>query len=232
MGSTSAPQAVTLFNESPEPITITGLDFDYSSFQDGDDFFVGASTCTTIPGAGSCVVRVRFNPQELGTRSSGLIITAADETGDPLEPLRVELTGTGGALPEGDAGPQGDDGDRGATGARGATGPAGGPGPGGADGAAGPAGPAGPQGATGPRGPAGSVKLSRCRKAKRGKQVCRATIAGKKATITLRRTARRVSLMRGGRRYATARVVRAAGGTRLENVRILRPLTGGHYTAR
>jgi hypothetical protein len=126
----SAPLTVTVTNSGTEPLSITGLSFGAA---DPGDFLVGSSTCggQVSPLGGSCQATVYFAPQAQGSRSAALLITS----NDPASPTMVDLTGTGGPLP------QGAQGDTGNTGPRGP---------------AGPTGPQGPVGAQGPRGPAGA----------------------------------------------------------------------------
>jgi hypothetical protein len=162
MQSTSSPQTVTLTNNGP-PVAITGEGFDTSGGAQGDDYFVGSSTCGVIPTNGTCKISVRFNPQQTGSSASTMTIYAADpQTGEPLwDTPTISVSGTGGDLPVGSTGPTGATGPTGTTGMTGPTGTTGMTGPTGDTGASGPAGatgmtgPSGMVGATGPTGAAG-----------------------------------------------------------------------------
>ena len=116
----SASQAITITNNSTGPETITGVDFDYSNGQNGDDYLVSGNTCGGQLAAGtSCTVRVRFIPQQTGASQSALLVNALDSSGNSLGTTTVALSGNGTGLPQGPAGPQGPLGDTGATGAQG-----------------------------------------------------------------------------------------------------------------
>ena len=155
----SASQAITITNNSTGPETITGLDFDYSNGQNGDDYLVSGNTCGGQLAAGtSCTVRVRFIPQQTGASQSALLVDALDGSGNSLGTTTVALSGNGIGLPQGPAGPQGPQGDTGATGAQG---PQGDPGATGATGAQGPQGDTGATGATGRPRPARPARPAR-----------------------------------------------------------------------
>ena len=116
----SASQAITITNNSTGSETITGVDFDYSNGQNGDDYLVSGNTCGGQLAAGaSCTVRVRFIPQETGASQSALLINALDSSDNSLGTTTVALSGNGTGLPQGPAGPQGPQGDTGATGVAG-----------------------------------------------------------------------------------------------------------------
>ena len=102
----------------------------------------------SIAAGKSCQLTVSFAPAGQGSRSATLQITS----NDPAGPAIVDLSGTGGPLPQGPPGP---------------TGPPGTTGPAGASGPQGPTGSPGLRGSTGPQGPAGPA----------GKIVCRKTLA-------------------------------------------------------
>ena len=209
LGTSSAPQAVTLANSTdatlPVAVDLAG---------DADDMQVTSNGCAGgIPANGSCSLAIRFTPSVTGPRSATLQL-------DPAGPQSqaIALTGNGGDLPQGPAGSQGPTGATGANGAAGAT---------------------GPPGATGPAGPAGEPGRDArvtCRVAKRKKGsrrvrvTCRVqlvtstrgtawrltragrtratgTLRGRTATLRLGRLAPgRYALRIGGRRATTVRV--------------------------
>jgi len=96
--TTSAPQMVTLTNNGDAPLVVSGLSF---SGAQGDDFFVGSSTCggPIAPGA-SCAIGVRFAPQGLGARAGSLDITSNVPSGNNATSTQsISLSGTGSPLP-------------------------------------------------------------------------------------------------------------------------------------
>ncbi|HEY8304390.1 MAG TPA: choice-of-anchor D domain-containing protein [Solirubrobacteraceae bacterium] len=176
LSTVSVPQTVTLTNSGGNPLMITGETFAGSTpaaeSDHPEDFMVDSSNCLgTIAFEQSCQLKIRFAPQGTGARTATLRIVGNMGAG----PTVVELTGTGGTLPQGPqgetgaTGPQGPTGETGATGSegptgeKGATGTQGPTGGQGADGARGEGGVTGPQGsegkagATGPQGPKGDI---------------------------------------------------------------------------
>jgi virginiamycin B lyase len=112
---------------APKPLVITNTG--HGNLQIGsarvsginpDDFLDSFDACTgsTLAAGASCTIDARFGPSATGPRSATLTITS----NDPLSPLQVALSGTGGQLPQG---PPGQTGATGATGARGPVGPTG-----------------------------------------------------------------------------------------------------------
>jgi hypothetical protein len=136
----SAPQAVTVTNGNGGDVPLHVSDISVSGANAGD-FLVGADSCTgrTVPGGGSCAVKVYFAPQSQGSRTATLTFT--DDA--PTSPQTVSLSGTGGSLPQG---PQGNTGPQGSPGG---TGPQGSPGGTGSQGPKGDTGAQGPQGRPG-----------------------------------------------------------------------------------
>jgi hypothetical protein len=137
----SAPQTLTITNAGGNPLSITGTTFaDSTSPLASDhpgDFLIGSSSCLgPVVFEAGCQLTVRFAPQGEGARTASLQIASNAGAGTTV----IELSGTGGALPQGPPG---------------ATGPAGTAGAAGADGQQGPTGPAGVPGASGPQGPTG-----------------------------------------------------------------------------
>ncbi len=85
VGTTSAPQNVTLTNSGSAPLNVSGI-----SVQ-GD--FAQSNTCNTTVQAGSnCEISVTFTPTVSGTRSG--MLTIADNAAN--SPQTVSLSGTGG----------------------------------------------------------------------------------------------------------------------------------------
>jgi hypothetical protein len=155
--STTAPQTVTVTNVDAVPVQITGETFDYSSAQNGDDYFVGSSTCGgTLQPGGTCQLGVRFNPQGTGASNSGMFIQETDSSGN-TNSAYVALSGTTTGLPQGPAGATGATGTPGATGATGTTGGQGTIGTTGETGATGTTGAQGTIGITGATGAQGTI---------------------------------------------------------------------------
>ncbi len=126
LSTVSAPQTVTLTNNGGNPLAITGETFAGSTPElatdHPEDFIVDSSGCLgMIAFEQSCKLKVRFAPQGAGTRTATLQIAGNMGAG----PTGVTLTGTGGALPKGEAGATGQQGVKGARGARGKRGPRG-----------------------------------------------------------------------------------------------------------
>jgi hypothetical protein len=159
LDTVSAPQKITITNEGGNPLALSAETFAGSnpvlSSDRPEDFLIGSSSClSTIAFQQSCELTVRFDPQETGTSTAALQLDGNMGVG----PTVIDLTGTGGTLPQGpqgDTGAQGTTGAQGSTGEQGARGEAGAAGQSGAAGPQGPAGEVGKTGATGPQGPAG-----------------------------------------------------------------------------
>ena len=85
VGTTSAPQTVTITNRNTAtillgPVTAT------------DDFIVSANSCSATLGAGqSCTVQVKFAPDETGSTPGTLFISDSD----PNSPQQLPMSGTG-----------------------------------------------------------------------------------------------------------------------------------------
>jgi phosphatidylethanolamine-binding protein (PEBP) family uncharacterized protein len=85
VGTTSAPQTVTLNNTTANAISITSI------ATSGD--FAQTNNCgTSLAANASCTVNVTFTPSTTGTRSGTLTMTDSDAS----SPQTVSLTGTGG----------------------------------------------------------------------------------------------------------------------------------------
>jgi hypothetical protein len=154
----SAPQTVTITNEGGNPLSITGTTFADSASplvsDHPEDFLIGSSSCLgPVAFETTCQLTVRFAPQGEGTRTASLQVASNAGAGTTV----IELSGTGGSLPQGQPGASGATGPAGAAGADGPQGPAG---TNGADGSQGPVGAAGTNGQQGPTGPAGGPGAS------------------------------------------------------------------------
>ncbi len=141
LDTVSAPQTIKLANEGGNPLEIGAETFADSepalSTDDPEAFLIGSSSCMgEIAFEGSCEVTVRFDPQSTGTSTATLQIAGNMGAG----PTAIDLSGTGGTLPQGSQGAAGASGSLGTDGQKGATGPQG------------LRGQVGPQGARGPQG--------------------------------------------------------------------------------
>jgi hypothetical protein len=219
----SAPLAVTVTNAGATALSVRGESFTGAN---ADDFLVGASTCRgPLPGGETCTLWVRFAPQGANGREAALVL----ETNATPASYVVDLTGTGGALPQGppgQPGTDGTDGTDGIDGTDGTAGSAGSAGSNGADGGTGPAGPAGAQGAGGPAGPQGpkgepGAGLTGARitckpvKVRRGRVRVKCTL---RLAVAAHVRAARVTVSRRGRPVA-----RGTGLARRGSVRIALP---------
>jgi hypothetical protein len=242
LDTVSAPQTIKLKNEGGNPLALSAETFADSeptvSTDDPEAFLIGSSSCMgAIAFEGSCEVTARFDPRSTGTSTATLQIAGNMGVG----PTVVELSGTGGTLPEG---PQGETGDQGTTGAqgptgaqgiqgvqgasgtqgtKGETGAAGQNGASGAQGAAGPQGPAGPKGERGPRGLTATYVCHPRRRNGSYKEACfvsLSTPAGAASTARLRRD---------GVTYASATFVHRPGSDTLV-LKAARNVPAGHYT--
>jgi hypothetical protein len=84
LGTTSAPQAVTMSNTGTAALTITGI------VTTGD--FAQIDTCgTSLPVGASCTINITFTPTAAGSRTGSLIIT----DNAPGSPQVVNLGGSG-----------------------------------------------------------------------------------------------------------------------------------------
>jgi hypothetical protein len=230
MQSVSASRAITITNTSTKAATITGLEFDYSNGQNGDDYFVSADTCGGQLAAGAnCTVRVKFNPQGAGASHSGLLITGADSSGNSLGTTEVALYGTGTGLPQGREGLRGATGESGATGGTGAQGLTGLEGPRGATRPGAAHRPDRPTKSSGAR-TASTIVISVCHTVHH-RLVCRATVGGHPLQIKFVNSGHRVSLVSKGVRYALVTVTRTRHGSWLTIIRQFRKLVTGRYQA-
>jgi hypothetical protein len=153
LDTVSAPQTIEITNEGGNPLALSSEAFGGSNpvlvSDHPEDFLIGSSSClSAIAFEESCELTVRFDPQETGTSTATLQLTGNIGAG----PTTIELSGTGGTLPQGATGAQGS---QGTTGAQGAKGEAGAAGQAGTTGTQGPAGETGKTGTTGPQGPTG-----------------------------------------------------------------------------
>ncbi len=154
----SAPQTIKITNTGGNPLQISGVTFADStsplSTDAPEDFLVGSSTCFgSIAYDESCQLTVRFAPQNEGAQTGTLQILGNMGAG----PTAIDLSGTGGTLPEGPQGETGATGAQGPNGAQGARGETGAAGQNGVTGVQGSAGEVGKQGATGEAGKQGAA---------------------------------------------------------------------------
>ena len=95
-GTISAPQNVSITNIGEVPLVVTGLVFEGAN---PDDFLLGSTDCVSQVAADTtCTLGLRFAPQASGTRTATLRVRTS--IGDRT----IDLTGTGGALPQGPSG--------------------------------------------------------------------------------------------------------------------------------
>ncbi len=225
LATVSSPQTITLTNTGGSPLMITGESFtDSNPPLAGDrpgDFLIDSSTCLgAISYEASCQLRVRFAPQETGTRTATLKIDGNIGAG----PTEITLTGTGGNLP------QGAQGEAGATGATGPAGPAGDTGASGGAGPVGTAGTAGTAGAPGPRGERGAGDLSAryvCHHRRRGGARRAACIV---SVPSASKSAIAASLRRDGVVFARGSFHRPAASTGGLVLKASRKVPAGRYT--
>jgi methionine-rich copper-binding protein CopC len=89
VGTTSAPQTVTVINQQTIPVAITAATITgaYST-----EFQISATTCpfspATLPAGAKCQIQVTFTPSGTGTRTASLNVN---------DPIIIPLVGTGGA---------------------------------------------------------------------------------------------------------------------------------------
>ena len=94
VGTTSAPQAVTVVNTTDTAITITTIILDLG-LNPGD--FAQTNNCpTTIESGANCQVTITFTPNGVGPKSAGLQVT--DNSPAPNQSVNMTGTGTGGIL--------------------------------------------------------------------------------------------------------------------------------------
>jgi hypothetical protein len=92
IGTTSAPQTVTLTNSGTAALTISGITL--TGTNPGD--FAKTTTCgSSLAAAASCAINITFTPTATGSRSATLQI-ADNAAGSPHS---VALSGTGAAAP-------------------------------------------------------------------------------------------------------------------------------------
>lgn len=89
VGTTSAPQTITMSNVSGSTMTITSITVTGSN---ASDFAIPSNTCgTSLAGKTSCTINVTFKPTATGARSAA--VSVADNGGS--SPQTVPLSGTG-----------------------------------------------------------------------------------------------------------------------------------------
>ncbi len=94
VGTTSAPQGVTVANTTDAAITITTIILDLG-LNPGD--FAQTNNCpATLEAGASCQITITFAPHGVGPKSAGLLVS--DNTSLPNESVNMTGTGTGGIL--------------------------------------------------------------------------------------------------------------------------------------
>ncbi len=235
----SAPKTLTITNEGGNPLSITGTTFADSTSplasDHPEDFLIGSSSCLgPVVFEATCQLTVHFAPQGEGARTASLEI--ASNAGGAT--TVIELSGTGGSLPQGPpgatgpagtAGAEGSQGPSGAAGAKGSQGPAGPTGvsgPPGLPGVNGTQGPAGPTGATGKQGPPGPPAFFECHPRQgRGRYQTACYVR----VLTASKSAASATLTRHGVVFARSRPGAIVAGKPLI-LKLLRPLSRGRYT--
>ena len=219
-GTLSAQQQVTLTNNGSAPLVVSGWSLGPgTSLSDPGDYLID-DECQAAVGVGqSCSFGVRFAPQGSGASGAALSITS-NAAGAPVT---VQLSGTGGALPQGVGGPVGPAGQPGATGATGATGAAG------AAGAK-----ARPRGE---QGQAGRIELVTCKpvtKIVKGQphtvQQCTTKLVSGTVKFTTTAGVVRATLSRAGTVYAAGTIAATARHSSELVLASRRPLRVGTYT--
>jgi hypothetical protein len=142
-GVASATQTLTVHNGGAAPLIVSGYTLGGT---DPADYLIDDGCQAPVAAGSSCPIVARFDPEAQGPSTATLTL----QTNASSAPVPVELSGTGGSLPQG---PQGTQGSQGASGEEGASGAPGVQGPSGVQGTPGLAGSAG---ARGPRGMAGA----------------------------------------------------------------------------
>ena len=95
-GTISTPQNVSITNIGEVPLVVTGLVFEGAN---PEDFLLGSTDCVSQVAADTtCTLGLRFAPQAGGTRTATLRVRTS------LGDRTIDLTGTGGALPQGPSG--------------------------------------------------------------------------------------------------------------------------------
>jgi hypothetical protein len=92
IGTTSAPQLVTLSNTGNEPLVISNLSINGTN---GSDFAETDNCIGSLSAGANCSINVSFAPTATGTRTGTLMIS--DNATSPQSPQIVALTGTGAA---------------------------------------------------------------------------------------------------------------------------------------
>jgi len=88
LGTTTAPQTVTITNQTTATITIGAVSIVGA---DHGDFGLAGNNCGALAASGSCTISVTFTPSAAGTRTANLQINESSSG----SPLIVALTGTG-----------------------------------------------------------------------------------------------------------------------------------------
>jgi hypothetical protein len=91
VGTTSAPNVLTVTNGSASPVTVSGV----TSSNPAE--FPVTTTCASVGAGATCTISVAFAPSGTGTRTSTITVTS-DGLGSP-QTIIASGTGTGGAAP-------------------------------------------------------------------------------------------------------------------------------------
>jgi hypothetical protein len=212
LGQTSPAQTLVIANVGAQALTIGGYSV---TGGDSGDFSISGDSCRArrLAFQETCTITVHFTPHAEGLRFATLTL-------DDNEPSPAAIALSGHALAP-DTSPQGP------------TGPDGAPGTRGPDGAAGPAGaqgPAGQQGAPGKDGASGKIALVTCKTVtvkKRKRKKCTTRLVSGPVKFTT--SAKKATLSRAGKLYATGSAARAAHGRLRLQLTPIRKLTAGHY---
>jgi hypothetical protein len=227
-GVATAAQTLTVHNGGAAPLVVSGITLGGT---DPADYLIGDGCQAPVTVGSSCQLVVRFDPEAQGPSTATLTL----QTNAASAPASVELSGTGGLLPQGPQGAAGSSGEQGTQGPSGPTGAQGLDGAG-AAGARGPRGTTGKRGATGARGAPGEVRFVSCATTAVGayghgptrgpavRTACTTQLERDPMSLPTGITAS-ASLVRSGHLYATGEL--AAGHLALYSRRALAP---GSYT--
>jgi sugar lactone lactonase YvrE len=89
--TTSAPQTVTLTNNSTQALTITSI---VASGTNPGDFRESDTCSPSVAAGGQCIITVTFTPAAAGNRTASIVLT--DNASD--SPQSIQLSGTGTAI--------------------------------------------------------------------------------------------------------------------------------------
>jgi len=85
VGTTSAPQTVTITNHNPGSVLMGAITA-------SDDFILSSNTCpATLASQQTCTIQVEFSPDEAGSITGTILISDSE----PTSPQRLKVSGTG-----------------------------------------------------------------------------------------------------------------------------------------